>query len=69
MKNKSVHCCRFVHHAKFHCIMTSLNKLFKIELKGGGLEKSPKLFKNCSPGNLYERFVVEICSSVHTDTF
>ena len=30
MKNKSVYSCRFVHHAKFHCIMTTLNKLFKI---------------------------------------
>ena len=28
--------CRFVHHAKFHCIMTTLNKLFKIEFEGGG---------------------------------
>ena len=41
MKNKSVQNCRFVHHAKFHCIMTTLNRLFKIELeRGGGLEKS-----------------------------
>ena len=38
MKNKSVQNCRFVHHAKFHCIMTTLNKLFKIEFErlGGG---------------------------------
>ena len=28
MKNKSVNSCRFVHHPKFHCIMTTLNKLF-----------------------------------------
>ena len=35
MKNKSVHSCRFVHHAKFHCIMTTLNKLFKIKFEGG----------------------------------
>ena len=44
MKNKSVQNCRFVHHAKFHCIMTTLNKLFKIEFErwgGGKLEKSP----------------------------
>ena len=39
MKNKSVQSCRFVHHAKFHCIMTTLHKLFKIELERGGLEK------------------------------
>ena len=44
MKNKSVQNCRFVHHAKFHCNLTTLNKLFKIEferLGGGELEKSP----------------------------
>ena len=40
MKNKSVHSCRFVHHAKFHCIMAMLNRLFKIEFERGGLEKS-----------------------------
>ena len=26
MKNKSVHSCRFVHHVKFHCIMTTLTR-------------------------------------------
>ena len=38
MKNKSVRNCRFVHHAKFHGIMTTLNRLFKIEFekRGGG---------------------------------
>ena len=42
MKNKSVHSCRFVHHAKFHCIMTTLNNLFKVEFeKGGGTGKEP----------------------------
>ena len=40
MKNKSVHSWRFVHHAKFHCIMTTLNKLFKIEFERGELERS-----------------------------
>ena len=40
MKNKSVHSCRFDHHAKFHCIMTTLNKRFKIEFERGELEKS-----------------------------
>ena len=41
MKNKYVHSCQFVHHAKFHCIMTTLIKLFKIEFETGGkLEKS-----------------------------
>ena len=45
MKNKSVQNCRFVHHAKFHCIMTTLNKLFKIEFeRWGELEKSQQLF-------------------------
>ena len=42
MKNKSVHSCRFVHHAKFHCIMTTLNKLFKVEFERGGTGKEPK---------------------------
>ena len=38
MKNKSVQNCRFVHHAKFHCIMTTLNR-------GGGKEtgKEPNM--------------------------
>ena len=41
MKNKSVQNCRIVHHAKFHCIVTTLKKFFKIEFEGGGgLEKS-----------------------------
>ena len=41
MKNKSVQNCGFVHHAKFHCIMTTLNKLFKIEFERGGTGKEP----------------------------
>ena len=40
MKNKSVHSCWFIHHAKFHCMMTTLNKLFKFEFERGELEKS-----------------------------
>ena len=44
MKNKSVQNCRFVDHAKFDCIMTTLNRLFKIELeRGGGTGKEPNL--------------------------
>ena len=45
MKNKSVQNCRFVHHDKFHCIMTKLNKLFKIEFErwGGGAGKEPNI--------------------------
>ena len=39
MKNKSVQNCRFVHHAKFHCIMTTLNELFKIEFERWGGER------------------------------
>ena len=42
MKNKSVHSCQFVHHAKFHCIMATLKKLFKVEFERGELEKSQK---------------------------
>ena len=33
MKNKSVQNCRFVHHAQLHCIVTTLNRLFKIEFE------------------------------------
>ena len=43
MKNKSVHSCRFVQHAKFHCIMTTLNRLFKIEFGKGKLENADAL--------------------------
>ena len=52
MKNKYVQNCRFVHHAKFHCIMTTLNKLFKIEFErwGGKLEKNPIIIH----GSLHE---------------
>ena len=50
MKNKSVQNCRFVHHAKFHCNLTTLNKLFKIEFErlgggGGGTGKEPLIVK------------------------
>ena len=40
MKNKSVHSCHSVHHAKFHCIMTTLNKLFKIEFERGDWKRA-----------------------------
>ena len=43
MENKSVHSCRFVQHAKFHCIMTTLNKLFKIEFERGKTGKELKI--------------------------
>ena len=39
---KSVHSCRFVNHAKFPCIMTTLKKFFKVEFERGELEKSRK---------------------------
>ena len=52
MKNKSVHSCRFFHHAKFHCIITTLNKLFKVEFESGQLEKSQKILKVPSNRNL-----------------
>ena len=41
MKNKYVQNCRFVHHAKFHCIMTTLDRLFKIKFERGGTRKEP----------------------------
>ena len=41
MKNKSVHSCRFVHQAKFHCIMTTLKKLYKIKFERGETGKEP----------------------------
>ena len=44
MKNKSVQLCQFVHHAKFRCIMTTLNKLFKIDFeRWGGNRKRAKI--------------------------
>ena len=46
MKNKSVHSCQFVHHLKFHWIMTTLNKLFKIDFERGELEKSRIVISN-----------------------
>ena len=47
MKNKSVQNCRFNHRAKFHCIMTTLNRLFKIEFeRGGGNWKRALFFFN-----------------------
>ena len=55
MKNKSVQNCRCLHHAKFHCIMTTLNRLFKIEVERGETGKEPKksvgkiLLKNYHP--------------------
>ena len=54
MKNKSVQNCRFVHHAKFHCIMTTLNRLFKVNLKGGGnWKRAPSLF-SLTPKKLWQ---------------
>ena len=43
MKNKFVHNCRFIHHAKFHCNITMLFKVFKIDFERGKLEKSPNV--------------------------
>ena len=40
MKNKSVQNCRFVHHAKLHCIVTTLNRLFKIEFERGDWKRA-----------------------------
>ena len=40
MKNKSVHSCRFVHHAKLHCLMTTLSNLFKIEFERGNWKRA-----------------------------
>ena len=42
-EEQSVHSCRFVHHAKLHRIMTTLNRLFKIEIQRGGTGKKPYL--------------------------
>ena len=44
MKNKSVHNCQFVHHANFHCIMTTLNKVFKNAFERGGNWKRADFF-------------------------
>ena len=40
MKNKSVQNCRFVHHTKFHCIVTTLIRLFKIEFERGNWKRA-----------------------------
>ena len=42
MKNKSVHSCQFFPHAKIHCIMATLNKLFKNEFESAETEKEPR---------------------------
>ena len=44
MKKKSVLNCRFVHHAKLHCIVATLNRLFKIEFERGGTGKEPHFY-------------------------
>ena len=44
MKNKFVHNCRFVHHAKFYCNLTMLYKLFKIDFERGGTGKEPNYY-------------------------
>ena len=43
MENKSVHSCRFVRYAKFHCIMTTLNMLFRTEIERWETGKEPIL--------------------------
>ena len=49
MKNKSVQNCRFVHHVKFDCVMTTLNRLFEFEFeRGEGTGKEPML--QCEDG-------------------
>ena len=55
MKNKSVHNCRFVQHAKFHCIMTTLNKLFKFEFESEGenWKKNHRIF--CAARNFFKK--------------
>ena len=58
MKNKSVHSCRFVHQATFHCIMTTLNKLFKFEFErvGGTGKELQGLSKNKAVINKHLKF-------------
>ena len=43
MKNKSVQNCRFVHHARFHFLVTTLKRLLKIEFERGETGKEPKV--------------------------
>ena len=54
MKNKSVQNCRFVHHAKFRCIMTMLNRIFSIEFERGGDWKRAAMLCFCM--NIFVRF-------------
>ena len=66
MKNKSVGSCRFVHHAKFHCLIKTLNKLFEIEIERGDWKKASKIspeqylnwsFSGSSPDGLSQGFL------------
>ena len=52
MKNNSVHSCQFVHLAKFHCFILTLNKLFKNEIEKGEIgndEPKPIIVKTQKP--------------------
>ena len=39
-EKKSAHSCRFVHHAKFYCILTTLINVFKIEFERRGWKRA-----------------------------
>ena len=52
---------KFVHPAKFRCIMLTLNKLFKTEFERGKLEKSPFFLTDIDPLNSeLKKYVSEI---------
>ena len=55
MKNKSVQNCRFVHHAKLHCIVTTLNILFKTEFERG---------ENAGKCVILKKYEEQICSEL-----
>ena len=68
MKNKSVHRCRFVHHAKIHCIMTTLNKPFKFEFeRGGETGKEPDFLAVLVQSRIVSHFFLIFCLVICSD--
>ena len=68
MKNKSVQNCRFVYHTKFHCIMTTLNKLFKNVFERGGAnwKRADKIYLHA---NFSQLLFHSIIHSTHPSCF
>ena len=70
MKNKSVQNCRFVHHAKFHYIMRTLNKFFKIEFeRWGGNWKRAKNLPEEKKAHPEHKYSINFVSKVGTKKY